>query len=211
MTAGSKRDGLMPSQRFIKRAFDILFSAAGLAILCWLIVPAIIAARFDTGQSGIYRQRRVGLHGRYFNVMKIRTMQESEKISTVVTTANDPRITRFGRFLRRVKFDELPQLFNILRGDMSFVGPRPDVPEYMDRLTGGERVILSVRPGVTGPATIKYRNEEQLLAGQENPRQYNDDVIFPDKVRINRRYVENYSFIADLRYIWSTLFFTATE
>ena len=194
------------AQRFIKRSFDILFSAVGLVVLGWLIVPAIIGARIDTEQSGIFRQRRVGLNGRLFNIMKIRTMRDSNRISTVVTTADDPRITRFGRVLRRTKLDELPQLFNILRGDMSFVGPRPDVPEYMDRLTGDDRLILSVRPGITGPATIKYRNDEQLLAGQQNPLRYNDEVIFPDKVRINSRYVENYSFSTDLRYIWVTLF-----
>jgi lipopolysaccharide/colanic/teichoic acid biosynthesis glycosyltransferase len=184
----------------------MLFSAVGLVILGWLIVPAIIGARFDTEQSGIFRQRRVGLHGKHFYIMKIRTMRNSDKISTVVTTADDPRVTRLGRFLRRTKLDELPQLFNILWGDMSFVGPRPDVPEYMDRLTGDDRVILSVRPGITGPATIKYRDEEQLLAGQQNPQRYNDEVIFPDKVQVNRRYVENYSFSADLRCIWVTLF-----
>jgi len=197
---------LNTTQRFIKRLFDILFSAGGLIILGWLMVPAIIGAYFDTGRSGIFRQRRVGLHGSYFNVMKIRTMQDSDEISTVVTTADDPRITPFGSFLRRAKLDELPQLFNILRGDMSFVGPRPDVPEYMDRLVGNDRLILSVRPGITGPATIKYRNEEQLLAGKQNPQKFNDEVIFPDKVRVNRHYVENYSFSADLRYIWITLF-----
>jgi len=202
--------GPTATQRFIKRSFDILFSAGGVVILGWLMVLAIIGARFDTGRSGIFRQRRVGLQGIHFNVMKIRTMQDSNEISTVVTTADDPRITRFGGFLRRTKLDELPQLFNILRGDMSFVGPRPDVPEYMDRLSGDDRLILNVRPGITGPATIKYRSEEQLLAGQQNPQQFNDEVIFPDKVCINRRYVENYSFSDDLRYIWITLFSKAT-
>ncbi len=202
--------GLTSVQRVIKRSFDILFSAAGLIILSWLMIPAIISARLDTGHSGIFRQRRVGLYGKHFNVMKIRTMQVSDKITTTVTTAHDPRITRFGGFLRKTKLDELPQLINILRGDMSFVGPRPDVPEYMDKLTGGDGIILSVRPGITGPATIKYRKEEQLLVEQQNPKQFNDEVIFPDKVRINRCYVENYSFSADLRYICVTLF-PATE
>lgn len=202
----SARAGLTLTQQFIKRSFDILFSLGGLIALGWLMVPAILGARIDTGQPGVFRQRRVGLHGRYFNVMKIRTMQDSNEISTVVTTADDSRITPFGGLLRRTKIDELPQLFNVLRGDMSFVGPRPDVPEYMDRLVGDDRCILGVRPGITGPATIKYRNEERLLADQKDPEQYNDAVIFPDKVRINRRYVENYSFLGDLRYIWVTLF-----
>lgn len=202
--------GPSPRQRLAKRSFDIFFSAFGLLALSWLIVPTVIAARIDTGQSGIFRQRRVGLHGKHFDVNKIRTMRDSDGISTVVTAANDPRITRLGNFLRRMKIDELPQLYNILRGDMSFVGPRPDVPEYTGRLTGGDLIILSVRPGITGPATIKYRNEEQILAGHTDPQRYNDEVLFPDKIRINRRYVENYSFAADLRYICQTLFSRAT-
>lgn len=198
--------GLSPAQRFTKRAFDVLLAATGLLALFWLMIPVIIIARYDTGASGVFRQERVGLHGRRFNVFKIRTMRASLQVSTVVTTADDPRITRVGAILRRLKLDELPQLVNILRGDMSFVGPRPDVPEYMDRLRGDDRIILSVRPGVTGPATLKYRDEERLLAGQEDPERFNDEVIFPDKVRINRAYIDNYSLIGDIRYIVATIF-----
>jgi lipopolysaccharide/colanic/teichoic acid biosynthesis glycosyltransferase len=125
---------------------------------------------------------------------------------TSVTTAHDVRITPVGRFLRRAKLDELPQLINVLKGDMSFVGPRPDVPGFADALTGEDRVILSVRPGITGPATLRYRDEESLLAGAEHPEQYNREVLWPDKVRLNREYVRQWSFRGDMVYIWRTIF-----
>ena len=133
-------------------------------------------------------------------------MRSSDTVSTVVTTSTDPRITPLGRFWRRTKIDELPQLFNVLIGNMSFVGPRPDVPGFADLLEGEDRVILSVRPGITGPATLKYRNEESLLASVDDPEAYNREVIFPDKVRINREYIENWSFWRDMRYIFTTIF-----
>jgi lipopolysaccharide/colanic/teichoic acid biosynthesis glycosyltransferase len=132
-------------------------------------------------------------------------MRDVPGMDTTVTTGTDRRITRLGRLWRKTKIDELPQLINVLKGDMSFVGPRPDVPGYADRLEGEDRIVLSVRPGITGPATLKYRNEENLLAEQENPRQYNDEVLWPDKVRLNREYVRNWSFGTDFRYIWKTI------
>jgi hypothetical protein len=118
---------------------------------------------------------------------------------------NDPRITRIGRLLRKTKLDELPQLVHVLFGQMSFVGPRPDVPGYADKLKGEDRVILSVRPGITGPATLKYRDEEALLAAQDDPERYNNEVLWPDKVRLNRQYVQNWSFWTDIRLILKTL------
>ena len=125
---------------------------------------------------------------------------------TSVTVSDDPRISRSGRIFRNTKIDELPQLINVLLGHMSLVGPRPDVPGFADKLEGAEReLFLSVRPGITGPATLKYRDEEALLAEVEDAEAYNRDVIFPDKVRINLEYVENWSFINDLKYIWRTL------
>lgn len=124
---------------------------------------------------------------------------------TTVTTANDPRVTRWGRFWRMTKIDELPQLINVLKGDMSLVGPRPDVPGFADHLEGDDRIVLSVRPGITGPATLKYRKEEEILAGVDNAEAYNREVIFPDKVRLNREYVQNWSFSKDLWYIWRTV------
>jgi len=130
---------------------------------------------------------------------------DSEKAGTI-TTANDDRITRVGRILRRYKLDELPQLWNVFRGDMSFVGPRPDVPGYWDRLSGDAARVLEIRPGITGPATLKFRDEETILAQVEDPKRYNDEIIFPEKVRLNIRYIENYSFLKDIGYILVTIF-----
>ena len=185
--------------RFLKRSFDIVFSLVGLGATGWLILLAILASRHSTKKSGIFRQRRVGRHGSEFEIFKIRTMRDIPGVTTTVTADGDPRITRLGRLLRKYKIDELPQLYNVLRGDMSFVGPRPDVAELVQSLKGADRIVLSVRPGITGPASIKYRNEEELLAVQSNPDAYNRSVIFPDKTRINREYVERYRFAWDIQ------------
>ena len=133
-------------------------------------------------------------------------MREVPSFDTVVTTSHDPRITRLGRILRKTKIDELPQLINVFLGQMSFVGPRPDVPGFADKLVGPDRIILTIRPGITGPATLKYCKEEELLALQTDPEQYNLEVIFPDKVRINREYIEHYRFWNDIKYILQTVF-----
>lgn len=199
-------NALSPSQKILKRSFDISFSFLGLLVFGWLILLAAILATVDTRRSGFFRQERVGKNGKIFKVLKLRSMREVEGITTSVTTKDDPRITAFGMLLRRTKLDELPQLINVLIGDMSIVGPRPDVPGYADKLQGENKIILSIRPGITGPASIKYRNEEALLAEQEDPESYNRNIIFKDKVRVNRDYIENYSFVKDLRYIWETVF-----
>lgn len=196
---------LTPFQRVLKRGFDLLFSVIGLVATGWVIALAWIIAMIDTGESGFFTQERVGRAGRPFRIFKIRTMRPVVGVNTTVTTVADARITRWGRFFRRMKIDELPQLINILSGDMSFVGPRPDVPGFADLLTGDDKIILAVRPGVTGPATLKYRHEEETLAQKEDPERYNREVIFPDKVVLNRLYVENYSFIGDVKYIMQTL------
>ncbi|TDY02694.1 sugar transferase [Thiohalophilus thiocyanatoxydans] len=196
---------LSTRQAATKRAFDLLGASCGLVLTFWLIVPAWIAATIDTRQNGFFTQQRVGRNGRLFNVIKIRTMRNVAGVETTVTTGADPRITRVGRILRKTKIDELPQLINVLLGDMSFVGPRPDVPGFADRLADEDKVVLSIRPGITGPATLKYRDEETLLARQTDPEAYNREVIFPDKVRINREYIENWSLAGDIRYIWQTL------
>lgn len=196
---------MRPWQAVLKRIIDILLSGAGLVVLSWLIITCYIAARIDCGKSGFFRQERVGRFGRSFMVIKLRTMRDDPNISTTVTTGNDPRITALGRFFRRYKLDELPQLINVFLGQMSFVGPRPDVPGFADELQGKDRIILSVRPGITGPATLRFRNEEELLRGVDDPEQYNRDAIFPEKVRLNREYVENYTLRADLGYIFATL------
>lgn len=189
----------------MKRCLDLGVAGLGLAALWWLLLLAIVAARIDTRATGLFRQRRVGQYGRVFDIYKVRTMRDRPDVTTTVTQSHDPRITKLGRVLRRFKIDELPQLWNVLIGDMSLVGPRPDVPGYADRLEGRDRIILSVRPGITGPATLRYRDEEALLAKADDPEDYNRTVIFPDKVRINRDYVENYSFRKDLIYILKTV------
>ncbi|MDK9708671.1 MAG: sugar transferase [Desulforhopalus sp.] len=197
--------GLSPVQKFLKRGFDLILSSFGLLGVFWIIAIAWVFATLDTKANGFFTQRRVGRHGRPFTVLKIRTMRpHSESLSTVTTDA-DPRVTRLGRFWRKTKIDELPQLLNVLLGQMSFVGPRPDVPGFADCLQGEDRIILDLRPGITGPATLAYKNEETLLATVSDPERYNREVIYPDKVRINREYVQNWSFWQDIRYILQTL------
>ena len=199
-------NGLSYGNNILKRGFDIIFSLLGLMCTGWIIIIAYVLSTFDTRKNGFFTQKRVGRYGRIFKVIKIRTMREAREVNTTVTTSFDPRITYLGRFFRKTKIDELPQLINVLIGDMSFVGPRPDVPGFADQLKGRERVILFVRPGITGPATLKYRNEEEILARQIDPEKYNREIIYPDKVNINIEYVEKYSFIKDVKYIFLTIF-----
>ncbi len=194
------------TQKSAKRLLDVLCSAVGLAVFAPLIVACIVVASIDCRGSGVFRQLRVGRNGQLFHVLKIRTMQISERSNqSTVTTANDNRITSSGRILRRLKLDELPQLWNVLLGQMSLVGPRPDVPGYADSLTGEARRVLELRPGITGPATIKYTNEEQLLESHADPELFNDTVLYPDKVRINLEYLDSYSLFDDIKYILITL------
>jgi len=194
-----------PAQHFRKRAFDLAASALGLLALGLPLLALALLARRSTGASGFFVQERVGRGGRLVPIVKLRTMRPTSNGSTV-TTAGDPRITRFGAFLRRTKLDELPQLWCVLRGHMSFVGPRPDVPGYADRLQGDDRRILELRPGITGPATLAFRDEEELLAAQPDPQRYNDEVLWPAKVRLNRGYLDHWTLRGDLASIWQTLF-----
>ena len=191
--------------RFLKRAFDIVFALIGIFFTWWIILIAIVMSSVETKSFGIFTQKRVGKEGRLFSVFKIKTMKPVKGLNTTVTTANDMRITKNGKFFRNTKIDELPQLFNVLLGSMSFVGPRPDVEGYADRLEGEDRIILSIRPGITGPASIKYKNEEEILAKQTNPKKYNDEVIWVDKVKINREYIQEWSFKKDIEYIIKTV------
>lgn len=197
---------LSASQELQKRVFDVFFSSLGLLFAWWLILAAWLAASFDTQSNGFFIQKRVGRNGKVFRVVKIKTMSLVTGIDTPVTRRGDPRITHLGAFFRRTKIDELPQLWNVLLGDMSFVGPRPDVPGFADRLQGEERAMLSLRPGITGPATLKYRNEEEILSEQGDPESYNRQVIWPDKVTTNLEYMRNWSLRRDIRYILETVF-----
>ena len=190
----------------LKRSFDILFSLIGLLIFSWVIIINWLIAAIETKSNGFFIQKRVGKGGSLFTLIKIKTMKQISGFNTTVTTKNDIRITKWGHFFRRTKLDELPSLWNVLKGDMSLVGPRPDVPGYADKLTGDNRRILQLRPGITGPATLKYANEEQLLANVDDPVKYNDEVIFPDKVRINLEYLDNWSLWLDIKIIFKTIF-----
>ena len=194
------------NQTITKRTFDLIFPFIGILFLWWIILLAWIVASLNTKSNGFFFQKRVGMNGYHFEVVKIKTMKQSYTYKSNITLISDPRITKFGHFLRRTKIDELPQLFNILLGHMSFVGPRPDVPGYADKLEGKNRVILSMRPGITGPASLKYRNEEKLLNKKNNPEMYNDQVIWPDKVRINIEYIKCWSLKKDVLYILKTVF-----
>ena len=190
----------------LKYVFDRTMAFAGLLVF-WpvlLVVAILIKIRMPDGPV-IFRQRRVGRYGKIFTMYKFRTMIVDHGGSNV-SVAGENRITPLGHVLRKYKLDELPELWNVLIGDMSFVGPRPDVPGYADALEGEARDVLRLRPGITGPASLKYANEEEILALVDDPQRYNDEVIFPDKVRINLEYYHNHTFMGDLRLILATIF-----
>lgn len=178
----------------LKRIFDLLFSIVGLLFLGWMILLILIIASMDTRSFGIFSQSRIGRNGSKFKIFKIKSMLDGNK-----------SITKCGSFLRKRKLDELPQLFNIFLGDMSFVGPRPDIVGYYNSLQGEERLILKLKPGLTSEASLKYFDEEFLLQQQENPKEYNDTVIFPDKVKLNLNYYYNHSLLGDIKIIYKTL------
>lgn len=189
-----------------KYIFDRVISFLALIVI-WplLLLTSVMIKVKMPGGPVFFSQERVGKDGKTFILYKFRTMKIGHSGSSV-SVAGESRITPFGAKLRKSKIDELPELWNVLIGDMSFVGPRPDVPGYADKLTGEDRDILMLRPGITGPASLKYRNEENLLALQENPQEYNDTIIYPDKVRINLYYLRNYSFAIDIKMIFCTIF-----
>jgi lipopolysaccharide/colanic/teichoic acid biosynthesis glycosyltransferase len=189
----------------LKTLFDRTASLVGLILVSPLLLAVAILIRIRMpGGPVIFRQQRIGRQGKPFTICKFRTMTVDHDGSTV-SVKGERRITPLGEVLRKYKLDELPELWNVLRGDMSFVGPRPDVPGYADRLQGEDTVILSLRPGITGPASLKYRREEELLARQEDPQTYNDRIIFPDKIRINREYIRRRTFLMDLQIIFCTV------
>lgn len=187
-----------------KWIFDRLAALLGLAMLWWLLALVAVAIRVRMPGPVLFRQKRVGRGGRLFTMVKFRTMTVNHGGSSV-SVAGESRITPLGAWLRRWKLDELPELWNVLRGDMSLVGPRPDVPGYADMLEGSDRDMLRLRPGITGPASLKYRNEEEMLAAVADPQRYNDEVIFPDKVRLNLIYLHEHTLMGDLRLIVATL------
>lgn len=189
----------------IKFLFDRIVSFLGLLFL-WpvLIVIALLIRIKMPGGPVLFKQQRVGKDAKLFTMYKFRSMTIGHGGSSV-SVAGESRITPLGAILRKYKLDELPELWNVFIGDMSFVGPRPDVPGYADKLKGEDRLILKLRPGITGPASLKYRNEEEILSRVDDPIRYNDEVIYPDKVRINLEYYRHHSFRGDLRYILETI------
>ena len=189
----------------IKRTFDIILSIFAIFLLFpfFLVVSFIIV--IDSGFPIFFLQKRIGRGAKEFNIIKFRTMK-TNKENITITVSNDSRITRIGKYLRKTKIDELPEILNVFFGQMSFVGPRPDVKGYADKLKGANRKILALRPGITGPASLKYYNEEYILSQKSNPKKYNDEVIFPDKVKINMDYFHNRSFFLDLKIIFATIF-----
>ena len=197
------------SSLFIKYMFDKTAALLGIVVLfpVLLIIFVIHKVVMPKGKF-LFTQERIGQYGKPFNIYKIRSMREDsdKQNNTFVTTANDERITPFGRWLRRTKIDEIVELINVLKGEMSFVGPRPDVSGYADMLQGEDREILELRPGITGPASLKYINEEEILAKVETPQQYNDEIIYPDKVKINLDYYYNRTFWGDIKIIFNTIF-----
>ena len=190
----------------LKFLFDRIMALIGLLFL-WpvlLIVTILIKVKMPGGPA-FFTQKRVGRNGKLFTMYKFRSMTVGHSGNSI-SVAGESRITPLGAVLRKYKLDELPELWNVLIGDMSFVGPRPDVPGYADKLEGDDRLILKLRPGITGPASLKYANEEDILAQVENPVKYNDEVIFPDKVKINLDYYHNHTFIGDIKLIFQTVF-----
>lgn len=189
----------------LKNIFDRVASFFGLLVLWPVLLTVAVLIRVKMpGGPVIFKQKRVGQNGKLFTMYKFRSMTVGHGGSSV-SVAGESRITPLGAKLRKYKLDELPELWNVLIGDMSFVGPRPDVPGYADKLEGEARAILKLKPGITGPASLKYRNEEEILAQQPDPIKYNDKVIFPDKVKINLEYIKHWSFLTDIKLIIETV------
>lgn len=195
---------MTPLQKLWKRSFDFLMAIFALALLWPVIAVCWAIAAIDTRNTGFFWQERVGSNGKVFKMFKIRTMRSNT--GTTITSANDARITKWGRRFRNTKLDELPQLWNVIIGDMSFVGPRPDVPGYMDQVGLDWDSVRRLKPGITGPASLHFRNEETLLASVSDVVAYNDQVIWPKKLEINKEYAENWSFWKDIKYIFDTIF-----
>jgi lipopolysaccharide/colanic/teichoic acid biosynthesis glycosyltransferase len=189
----------------LKRLFDIIASGCGLLVLSPLFFIVAIWIKLDSKGPVFYKQIRVGRYGKDFKLFKFRSMRVgADKRGLITIGGHDPRVTRSGYFIRKYKLDEFPQLINVFIGDMSLVGPRPEVRKYVDLYTPEQLHVLAVRPGITDLASIRYRNENEILETVENPEQYYIDVIMPDKLRINLEYVANHSFFYDIKLIFKT-------
>lgn len=182
----------------IKRGFDVFFSIIILLLFFWVLMICWLLAVIDTKTNGIFLQERIGQYGAVFKIYKLRTIK-------LELNLKKPVISKIGQILRKFKLDELPQIFNVLKGEMSIVGPRPDIAGYYDLLEGENRKILTLKPGLTSPASLKYNQEEKILQEHENPLFYNDTFIFPDKIKMNLAYYYNRSFWGDLVIILKTI------
>ena len=193
-------------QLVLKRAMDIVISGCALAVIWPVLLLIALAIKIDDPGPVFYRQVRVGRNGKEFRIFKFRTMiVDADKKGLAITVGRDNRITRMGRLLRKTKLDELAQLINVFTGEMSFVGPRPEVPKYVNMYTPYQRQVLLVRPGITDYASIAYRNENDLLEGADDPERMYIDVIMPDKIELNMKYLREISPLADIRLIFSTI------
>jgi len=189
----------------MKRAFDIFASGCGLLVLSPIFLILAIWIKLDSEGEVFYRQIRVGRRNKDFRIFKFRSMRVgADKKGLITVGGHDPRITRSGFFIRKYKLDELPQLINVLIGDMSLVGPRPEVRKYVDLYTPEQLHVLDVRPGITDLASIRYRNENELLEKTEDPDKYYVEVIMQDKLKINLEYVDNHSFVRDIKLVFKT-------
>lgn len=189
-----------------KRMFDLVCATVGLLLASPLFLFISLWIKLDSRGPIFFRQRRVGLNGRHFWICKFRTMvHDAPRRGKEITVSGDPRITRAGRFLRKYKLDELPQLFNVIRGEMSLVGPRPEVPRYVELYDQQQKQVLSMLPGVTDEASIRYRNENELLGGREDAEKIYIEVVMPDKLRLNLAYMEEASMKKDIAILFRTL------
>ena len=190
----------------VKRIFDLLFAFFGIIFFSPIFLMIIFLIKLDSKGSVFFSQSRIGLKGEVFDIIKFRTMNINQNSNSTITLKDDSRITRIGKYLRKYKLDELPELFNILLGEMSFVGPRPDVTGYADKLVGLDKNILKLKPGITSRASLKYANEEFLLTQVDDPISYNNNTIYPDKVRMNLNYYNNHNIWVDIKVIFATIY-----
>ena len=196
----------------MKRLFDVIASGLGLIVLSPLFIVLAIWIKLDSKGPVFYRQVRVGRNNKDFRIFKFRSMRiGADKGSLVTIGGHDPRVTRSGYFIRKFKFDELPQLINVFLGDMSLVGPRPEVRHYVDYWTSEQMHVLDVRPGITDPASIKFRNENELMEKAEDPEKYYIEVIMQEKIKLYLEYVEKHSFFYDLGLIFKTFWVIVKE
>ena len=190
----------------MKRLFDFITSLIGLLVLAPIFIIVSLLVKMSSVGPVFFVQKRIGKNGKIFQMIKFRSMSVIQNSNSTISFRGDIRITKVGAFLRKLKLDELPELWNVLKGDMSLVGPRPDVCGYADNLKGEDRKILELRPGITGVASLKYYDEEDFLATQDNPLKFNDEVIYPDKVRLNLDYYYNNNLWIDIKIIFATIF-----